>query len=275
MCEIVKTKIFYKKCKIVKFVHYGLVLLLIYFGLFYLFKHFEEETAVKNYLKENKIQYNEKLSKELANQVVDKVRTDFNTNRSTWRYLNLEERPFLRTEVLTLLKYKEGVCGEGSRVLVKLLQSVGFDATRITLYDRRYNPAHTFVSIKLNEEEFFVDSINSSDDFTKLTREYNIEVSIFEIIKYYDLFNTTKNKNKNYPKSVKEYFHNHFVGYTYNALPYRKIFNFFGMDIVTLNLERPNIFISYLAESVYLLKAISIFITLIVYFSIILILKRL
>jgi hypothetical protein len=48
----------------------------------------------------------------------------------------------------------------------------------------------------------------------------------------------------------------HYPFYSYEAIPLTKLLNFVGMDVYVLNFMRPPKFVSYLAESPYLIRGI-------------------
>ena len=73
-------------------------------------------------------------------------------------------------------------------MIVNLLNRLGFDATRITLYDKKLEASHTLVSVVNEGKEFFVDSINSSEDVNRLLIKYNISSKYFDLIHYSDNF---------------------------------------------------------------------------------------
>ena len=72
-----------------------------------------------------------------------------NSFTATWIEAANPERPFLRRGTEWLLRAREGWCGEGTRVMVNLLGRLGFDATRVTLYDAQLRAVHTLVSIRV------------------------------------------------------------------------------------------------------------------------------
>jgi len=207
------------------------------------------------YLEKHKISLNNfKLSKKLALIISEIVYKEFNTNPKTWKHFNLITRPFLRNSVLELLSWKEGLCGEGARVIVRLLQKVGFDATRVNLYTPKLGgTGHVVVSVKLNNREFFVDTINSPSWFHKLVKMENIGPDCYSIIHYKQRFEKRrKEKKKEECKMLVKYY----PFYSYEAIPFTKLLNFFGLDVYVFNLKRPSKVISYLAESPYLIRGI-------------------
>jgi len=219
------------------------------FSCYNFFLHLKEERAIEQYLKSNGISLDAPLSKELAIKVSEIVYRDFNTNTKTWKHLDLKRRPFLRNSVSELLVWKEGVCGEGARVIVRLLQKLGFDATRINLYTPKLGgTGHVAVSVLLNGKEFFVDTINSPSWFHRLVKESNVGTYCYSIIHYKVRL---ERKGKECKMLVE-----HYPLYSYEAIPFSKILNLLGFDVYVLNLSRPNKYISYLAESVYLAKAL-------------------
>ena len=215
----------------------------------YFLTQMEENQMVTSYLlKNNLVGLN--ISKESALKVSDQVRKDFNIKESSWVGLNMDDRPFLREDVATLLTYKEGVCGEGTRVIVDLLNRLGFDATRVTFYNKRLQAEHTLVSVIINEKEFFVDTINSLPKINTLLREHNISSDDFDVIHYADnitdrrLFaEESKGKKRDFSKELEYYWL-----YSYTATPYTKLLSKIGFDVRVFNFDRPSRMASILAE---------------------------
>jgi hypothetical protein len=210
----------------------------------------QENTIVDEYLSSAKL-VGLTISKETAVHVSNKVRKDFNTNESSFGTLNLEERPFLREDVGFLLTHKEGVCGEGARVIVNLLNRLGFDATRITLYNKQLQSAHTLVSVLIDENEFFIDSINSSAEVNKLLVNTDISPNDFNFLHYTDKLSKrrefVKSNHIDQPKEYVNFFNNYWL-YSYEATPYSKLLTKAGFDVKVLNFDRPNHWLSLIAE---------------------------
>jgi len=233
------------------------IILGLLFPLKYMFNQIEEDKIVERYLSQNNL-VDLKLTKETALKVSDQVRKDFNIKEASWVGLNMGERPFLREDVATLLTYKEGVCGEGTRVIVDLLNRLGFDATRVTFYNKRLQAEHTLVSVVLNGEEFFVDTINSLPRINTLLREHNISSDDFDVIHYTDDITdrresaeVSEHKKRNFSKELEYYWL-----YSYTATPYTKLLTKIGFDVRVFNLDRPSRTFSVLAERPNLLMFI-------------------
>jgi hypothetical protein len=167
------------------------------------FYHYKEEQMISEYLKSHGIKFTQPLSKDLAVKVSEIVYKEFNTNPHTWKHFNLHKRPFLRNSVLELLTWKEGLCGEEARVVVKLLQKLGFDATRVQLYKLELGKTgHVVVSVKIKDREFFVDTINSSSWFHKIVRKADVGPYCYFIIHYKKRFAKRTEQNRTEQKSV-------------------------------------------------------------------------
>jgi hypothetical protein len=246
------------------FLLWVVIILGLLFPLKYLLIQMEENKIVENYLFENNLTDLD-ISKETALKVSDQVRKDFNIKESSWVGLNMGERPFLREDVATLLTHKEGVCGEGTRVVVDLLNRLGFDATRVTFYNKRLQAEHTLVSVVIDKQEFFVDTINSLPKINTLLREHNISSDDFDVIHYTDditdrreFAEVSENKKRDFSKELEYYWI-----YSYTATPYTKLLSKIGFDVRVFNFDRPSKITSILAERPSLLMVI---VTLILYF---------
>lgn len=218
--------------------------------MYYAYMQVQENMIVDQYLSSAKL-VGLPISKETAVRVSNQVRKDFNINESSFGTLNLAERPFLREDVGFLLTHKEGVCGEGTRVIVNLLNRLGFDATRITLYNKQLQSAHTLVSVLIDENEFFVDSINSSAEVNKLLVNTDISTNDFNFLHYTDNLSKrrefVKSSHIDKPEEYVKFFNNYWL-YSYEATPYSKLLIKVGFDMKVLNFDRPNHWLSLIAE---------------------------
>jgi hypothetical protein len=220
-------------------------------SMYYAYMQIEENKIVDHYLSQNKLG-GLPVSKETAIRVSDQVRDDFNVNESSFTALNLAERPFLRKDVGFLLTHKEGLCGEGTRVIVNLLSRLGFNASRITLFNRELQSAHTLVSVVIDEQEFFLDSINSTEEVNELLRNNNISSNDFNLMHYSDNISTRREfartgQSRIDQEGLIKFFDRYWL-YSYEATPYSKILTKIGFDVRVFNFKRPNQWISVLSE---------------------------
>ena len=233
---------------------------------YFAYMQVQENNIVDQYLALNNLN-DLPISKETAIHVSDQVRKDFNTDESSFVALNMAERPFLREDAGFLLTNKEGLCGQGTRVIVNVLNKMGFDATRITLYNRELQPAHTLASVVINNQEFFVDSINSSEEVNGLLRNDNISSNDFNIMHYSDDI-LKRREFLRTSQSDKKVSHSEFFDmyglYSYEATPYTKLITKLGFDMRVFNLQRPGRWISILAEKPNMIMLVLAFIASIV-----------
>lgn len=220
-------------------------------SIYYAYRQSQEDKIVDRYLSSNNLA-SLPISKETAVRVSDQVRKDFNTKEGSFAALNLAERPFLREDAGFLLTQKEGLCGEGARVMINLLNRLGFDATRITLFDQKLQSAHTLVSVDIGEKEFLVDSINSTPEVNALINSDNISSNDFNILHYSDDFLKRRqfektDHNRITPERQRKFFDEYWL-YSYEAIPYSKLLTRAGFDVRAFNFERPNSRLSDLAE---------------------------
>ena len=152
-------------------------------SMYYAYMQMRENKIVDQYLSSNNL-IGLPVSKETAVRVSNQVRNDFNVNNSSFVALNVSERPFLREDVAFLLTHKEGLCGEGARVVVNLLNKLDFDATRVILFNKYLQSAHTLVSVLIDEHEFFVDGLTTSHEVNKFLINSNISSNDFILLHY-------------------------------------------------------------------------------------------
>jgi hypothetical protein len=219
--------------------------------VFYLVRQVREDRIIDNFLVQNQLD-NSPVSKATAIAISRKVESEFNVDPSTFSMLNMDGRPFLREDAGFLLTHKEGLCGEGARVIIRLLNARGFDATRVTLYDRYMQFAHTLVSVQLGDERFWIDTINSKDSLTSLLERENISEDNFKYLNYSDKISQRLEKieehravdeTEAFQKNMGEYFL-----YSFESIPFTKLLAKMGMEKRVFNLRRPPHFISVLAE---------------------------
>lgn len=229
-------------------------------SLYYISLQVDENRVIDQFLRKNNF-INMPISKTTAYKVSDIIRGEFNTDESKFVHLNMANRPFLRNDTAFLLKYKEGLCGEGARVIINLLQRIGFDATRITLFNKHLQAAHTLVSVKIGDREFLVDSINSDRKVNLFLRNNDISPSDFNLMHYSSNILTRRLfVNKKHKEHAAEVFFDHYWLYSYEALPYTKLVTKLGMDVRVFNFDRPPLFISSMAEKPNTIMAILMFI---------------
>ena len=222
-------------------------------SLYFAYLQMQENKIVDEYLSLNNF-VGLPLTKETAVRISNQVKQDFNTNESSFVALELVNRPFLREDVGFLLTHKEGVCGEGTRVIVNLLNRLGFDATRITLYNKKLQSAHTLVSVLDGDQEYLVDSINSSGKVSRLLEQRDISSADFNLLHYSDSLASrrafVKSDSVGEPADYVDFFERYWL-YSYEAAPYTKLITKMGADVRVFNFDRPPYLLSTFAEKPY------------------------
>lgn len=195
------------------------------------------------------------VTSETALRVSRAVRADFETDASKWKSLDYSKRPFLRRGTAFLLKAREGLCGEGTRVIVTLLSRLGFDATRVTLYDTHLQAVHTLVSVRLDGRELLVDSINTPPEMNAFLERAAISTDDFHLLHYTDdilarleFSRALAARDSVEADSARTAFFAYFRAYSYEALPLTKLATRAGLDWRVFNFERPARWVSALAE---------------------------
>ncbi|MBE0515398.1 transglutaminase domain-containing protein [Sulfurimonas sp.] len=228
--------------------------------------HYKEEQFIKSYISKMAItesRYDSKV--EYFHAISDFVDNDFNKNQSTWKYTNLKNRPFLRQSAHELLTNKEGVCGEGARVMIRILQSLGYDATRLAFYSKKFGAAHALVSVYADGAEMVVDSINYPTELNQIIRKNSHSMSEIDLMYYGQRF-IKKSSHELTPFA--KFFQEHYSTYSYEATPYSKLISALGFNKHIFNYDRPNKLLSYIVESVFLIKSIVFFIAFLLWISV-------
>jgi len=258
--------------KLIKYIFTILGFLLSILIINNLYMHYKEEKLITKYISDMNIKRSDfNTTTEYFSSISEYLNNDFNTDAKTWKHSNLLGRTFLRNSVMELLEIKEGVCGEGTRVMIRILQSLGYNASRIAFYDKRFGAAHALVSVIIKDTEIIVDTINYNKELHEILKNNKINMKQIDIIHYNDRF---VELNKTNPSEFSNFFKKHYATYSYESIPYVKFASKLGADKHIFNFDRPNKYISYLAESVYLIKAIFFFILLIILTFIYYYLKR-
>lgn len=215
----------------------------------------DEHAVVDGYLRERGLA-GLPVTKETAVRVSQAVRADFEIDQARWKRLDYTKRPFLRRGPGWLLEAREGLCGEGTRVIVALLGRLGFDATRVTLYNAHLQGVHTLVSVKLGDREIFVDSINSPEDFNTLLNTRDVSAADFGVVRYSgDILErhaagaAAAARGTSATDPVLARFLDHYRAYSYEAIPVSKLAHAAGLDWRVFNFARPARWVSALAES--------------------------
>lgn len=222
-----------------------------------------ENRVVDEYLREHGL-VGLPVNETTALRVSRVVRADFEVDSSKWKAYKLAERPFFRRSTEWLLTAREGWCGEGTRVLVNLLGRMGFDATRVTLYDSRLQAMHTLVSIRIDGKERLVDSINTPPEVNEFLERVALSTASFRVLHYTDdiiarhaLVAEMSVRDTVEADPQRDAFFAQYCSYSYEALPFSKLFTKAGIDWRVLNLARPPRWISSLAEKPRSIKAVA------------------
>jgi hypothetical protein len=219
----------------------------------FLVRQHREDEAVRAYVAARGLR-GAPATRGTALAVSNALRADFEVREERWTRLSLSDRPFLREDTAWLLETKEGLCGEGTRVLVVILQEMGFDATRVSLYDRFLRSEHTLASVFIGGREVFVDSINSTDRVNAFLGTNDISARDFPVTRYaeniVDRMETGAALVRSQRSLEPDYqaFFEKFRLFSYEAVPASKLASAAGLDWRVFNLQRPSPFVSRLAE---------------------------
>ena len=219
-----------------------------------------ENSMVDEFILANGLQSAD-LNKFDAFKVSDAVRSSFEVDEDKFKVMKMNNRPFLRESTLTLLGIKEGLCGEGARVITNILLRLGYNASRITLFNKHLESTHTLVSIQTGGKDILIDSINSQAEVNDFLRNEDISIKDFHILSYTDSFKGRKSFKDARKKAELEImmrkgmwatFFQKYRLYSYESIPFSKLLTKIGVDSRVLNLQRPARSLSSLAEKPYL-----------------------
>ena len=111
------------------------------------------------------------VAREFLHRVRDRVAiTDHGS------FYDVSNRPLLRHTAWETWSHGEGQCGEGTRLLVNLLQSRGIAASRINLIDAREGFYHTPVAYNEDGRWWLLNSLDGGGEFHEWTLENRLPV---------------------------------------------------------------------------------------------------
>jgi hypothetical protein len=129
---------------------------------------------------------------------------------------------------------------------------LGFDATRITLYNKKLRSTHTLVSVVNDGREFFVDSIRSANRVNSFFKENDISTKDFDLVRYSDKIENRRAyagaKQGAVTESPMDAYSHRFWLYSYEAIPYSKFVTRLGLNVRVFNFQRPPRLVSRFAE---------------------------
>ncbi len=226
--------------------------------VYFLVLQWQEQQIMQRYLMSHGL-HDAPITRETALRVSRAVRGDFVVDETAFENIDLVDQPFLRESTATLLQHREGLCGEGARVIVSLLHELGFDATRVVLFNDRLESAHALVSVQLDGGDFLVDSINSRPDVTAMLEAHTVSVRKFDVLHYTDNLEERRRMAAEAahprPEGMDEFFERYWL-YSFEAVPYAKLLTTAGIDVRVFSFQRPYLWISALAEKPNLVRAL-------------------
>jgi len=224
-------------------------LFLIAIAMVQLIRHLQEERQVAFFLSQHSL-LGASGSLERAIATSDLVRSEFNIDPKTWKFINKASEPSLSFSCADLLYWREGNCGKATRVLVKLLHYQGYDACRVDWHGRGFSnrASHTLVSVIINGEEYFVDTVNSPEGVNEFLKANKVNAKSFGLSYY-------KERSKRIVGQIDtaSIVNRLFNVYSYESVPCTKLSSVLGLNMRILNFDRPGAFVGYLAESIYLI----------------------
>lgn len=239
-------------------------------AVYYAYRQAKENTILQAYLDQLNLDMTAPAW-DNAKRISTQLRNDFIIDETQFKRLDMADRPFLRESSDYLLEIKEGLCGEGTRVLVNLLLLAGYDATRVSLFDRYLVSSHTLVSLQVDGEEYYIDSINTPEDVNDYINSHQINADSFNIVKYssdvtarMDDLQDAKARFRQFSSessddesvAVEHHFYDRFLFYSYQALPVTKLASVFNMDVRVFSFDRPGVLVSSLAEKPYQIMSV-------------------
>lgn len=230
-------------------IHMVLLVVLLFPACHQSYLQAQENRIVREYLVENGL-VGLPQSRETIVRVVDQVRKDFNIDEASWTGFDRYGGGFLRHDTEELLQHREGLCGEGSRVVINLLDGLGYNATRVGLFSPQLRLTHALVSVRLGEKEFLVDSINSFPEVNEVIDTVEISPEHFPFERYRQPLPELPTHDPRLMDFIARY-----PVYSYEAVPYTKLLYAVGVDTRVIALERPSHFVSMLAEKPHRLKS--------------------
>lgn len=229
-------------------------------ALYFFYLQYKEDRYLDEFIRKNG--FSTKVSWDSAIQVSKFLRGIFNTDHKLFQRLFMEKRPFLREDAKFLLEAREGLCGEGARVLVCILTRMGIDATRVTLFTRWLHPSHTVVSVLVSGDEYLIDTINSQPKSNDYLNSKKISTADFKVMGYIPNVDERRAIKKKMIEDAatsnieQNAFFSKYWFYSYDALPVTKVLAALRIHWRVMIFRRPNKYLSYISERPNLIKGL-------------------
>lgn len=159
MTDISKKR-FLKHFKLSVIINIGLLILLIYQFILYIY----DEVKLNEYINVNLSQYKtlDKLEYKDILDIRNFISNDIDYNSPSIQF----ERPKIGWSIGEIIKRKQGLCGEGARLLFHIYRKFGIESRIIYLYTLYFT--HVVLEINFNNEWILLETINSYEsDYLK------------------------------------------------------------------------------------------------------------
>jgi hypothetical protein len=161
------------KTKVILTTNIIISIVLVYFTGLYM----QDRAYLKEYLqklKSENVFSGENNNFMKAVNIRNAVKKGININRKTHRYFDLSKKPLWGYRISDIIKYMEGQCGEGTRLLINIFHNLNIPARRVYLFG--YKNMHAVVEIYVRDKWILIDTINSPQGFIKYTTEHKASV---------------------------------------------------------------------------------------------------
>lgn len=152
MTDISKKRIF-KYFKISVIINIGLLILLIYQFILYIY----DEVKLNEYINVNFSQYKtlDKLEYKDILDIRNFISNDIDYNSPSIQF----ERPKIGWSIGEIIKRKQGLCGEGARLLFHIYKKFGIESRRVYIYNNIL--FHVILEVKSNNKWILIETINN------------------------------------------------------------------------------------------------------------------
>lgn len=156
------------------------------FGLIFLLEVFfvlRDSIALNTYIEGFESDLDDNDSYSTAHQVQQFVAHDLDC-RAPFEMFNIMKRPFKGYDLYSILKFREGQCGEGVKLIFRILKKFDIESRRIYLFGEK--SMHALLEIQIENEWYLLDTINSPlgdiPDSTSIDEIFTFQNARFNII---------------------------------------------------------------------------------------------
>lgn len=152
--------------------------------LFFSVKTIQDAIALRIYIEQHEPLPDDLNPVEIGYVVRKWIVEDINS-RGDFKLFNIHNRPLKGYSISSILKYREGQCGEGTKLMYHILKHFGVNSRRIYIFSD--NTMHSMLEVKDGSSYYLLDTINSPigdiPAYTRIIDIFALSSNSYQIIK--------------------------------------------------------------------------------------------